>query len=296
MAASDSVIVSKSLTTVSLDGLRAGNETENKKLLGACRTQGFFYLDLSSDVELCAAWEAMLARSKDYFEQPLDVKMQDARSSDNYGYLPVGTEPGSKPKTRDGYETLKVHTITLLLLDRLSTELGLTGPSRFECDHEDNQPSLSTLVLLHYPKHNEATAPTNVGHIKHTDASSLSFLLTKQWGLQIMSPETKRWEFIEPRPKHAIVNVGDYLHFLSGGQLLSVVHRVLPLEEKQHEDRYSIGYFMRQNDDAKFTDLSGKTWTTKEWHDLKYNVFKKPDTFDTEGQFLTGMMEQKIAA
>jgi isopenicillin N synthase-like dioxygenase len=135
-----------------------------------------------------------------------------------------------------------------------------------------------------------------VGHIKHTDASSLSFLLTQQWGLQIMSPETKRWEFVEPRPKHAIVNVGDYLHFLSGGQLLSVVHRVLPLEEKQHEDRYSIGYFMRQNDEAKFTDFSGKTWTTKEWHDLKYSVFKEPETFDAGGQFLTGSMEQKIAA
>jgi hypothetical protein len=69
----------------------------------------------------------MLSRMKDYFEQPLEVKMQDARGSHNYGwvhfhrsqlrfllsvpdrssYIPVGTEPGPKPETKDGYETLK---------------------------------------------------------------------------------------------------------------------------------------------------------------------------------------------
>jgi hypothetical protein len=85
MAASNPIIVSKSLTTISLDRLRAGDDAESKKLLSACQGQGFFYLDLSSDPELCELWEGMLARMKDYFGQPLDVKMQDARNSDNYG-------------------------------------------------------------------------------------------------------------------------------------------------------------------------------------------------------------------
>lgn len=64
--------------------------------------------------------------------------------------------------------TKQVYAITLLILERLSSEPSLAGPSRFESDHEDSKPSLSTLVLLHYPKHNNATAPTNVGHLKHT--------------------------------------------------------------------------------------------------------------------------------
>jgi hypothetical protein len=85
MAISESIIVSESLPTIHLDLLRAENDTESKKLLSACRTQGFFYLDLTSDPELCKLWEGMLARMKDYFEQPLEVKMQDARGSDNYG-------------------------------------------------------------------------------------------------------------------------------------------------------------------------------------------------------------------
>jgi isopenicillin N synthase-like dioxygenase len=178
------------------------------------------------------------------------------------------------------------------VLERLSSELGLSGVSRFESDHDDAKPSLSTLVLLHYPKHDGPTATTNVGHLKHTDISSVTLLLTQQWGLQFLSPQTKRWEFLEPRPKHAIVNVGDFLRFASDGKLASVVHRVLPLHERQSEDRYSIVYLLRKNDDAEFTDLNGKSWTSKEWHDFKYDVFKSPDTLDAEGQVLTAMMEE----
>ncbi|CEJ93513.1 hypothetical protein VHEMI09095 [[Torrubiella] hemipterigena] len=330
MADNEPIVVSTSLPTIHLDLLRSGDASESQKLLGACQNQGFFYLDLSSDPELCDLWKGMLARMKDYFDQPLDVKMQDDRSSDNYGYIPVGTEVGSKPETKDGYETLKfsrreylkgsadlttsvrsqadyffsyikeVHAITLLVLTRLSTELGLTGPKRFEADHQDTAPSLSTLVLLHYPKHAEDpnASPKNVGHLKHTDVSSLTMVLAEQWGLQLMSPETKQWEFLEPRPQHAIVNVGDFLRFLSGGKLASIVHRVIPLRERQVEDRYSIAYFLRMNDDATFEDLNGKTWTTKEWHDFKFDVFKSHVKMDTKAQFLTAMMEdgEKAAA
>lgn len=85
MAAEGPIFVSKSLTTISLDRLRAGDDAESHKLLGACQDQGFFYLDMNSDSELCALWEGMLARMKNYFDQPLDVKMQDSRNSDTYG-------------------------------------------------------------------------------------------------------------------------------------------------------------------------------------------------------------------
>jgi len=184
------------------------------------------------------------------------------------------------------------HAITLMILSHLSTQLGLTGSSRFESYHADPGPSLSTLGILRYPKHDEANPPTRVGHNKHTDVGSLTFLLAEQWGLQFLSPETKRWEFLEPRPGHAIINVGDSLRFPSGGELASVVHRVVPLHNRQDEDRYSIAYFLRLNDNASFTDSTGRTWTAKGWHDFKFDVFKSPSTLDTKGQFLTGMMEE----
>lgn len=184
----------------------------------------------------------------------------------------------------------QAHDITITILARLSSQLGLTGAARFESHHLDLRPSLSTLGLLHYPKQGEATELLNVGHNKHTDVGTLTFLLAGQWGLQYYSPETQHWEFIEPRPGYAIINVGDSLRFRSGGELASVVHRVVPLKATQMEDRYSIAYFLRMNDDVRFNDAMGKSWSAKQWHDLKFNVFKSPSTLDAKGQYLTGMI------
>lgn len=80
-------MVLNSLPILHLDLLRAGDNGESRILLDACRTHGFFYLDLTSDPTLCQYWEEMLAVMKQYFEQPLEVKMQDARGSDNTGYV-----------------------------------------------------------------------------------------------------------------------------------------------------------------------------------------------------------------
>lgn len=85
MATNEPIIVSKSLPTIRLDLLRVEDDVESKNLLTACRNHGFFYLDMTSDAELCKQWDDMLAVMKQYFEQPLGVKMQDARGDDNYG-------------------------------------------------------------------------------------------------------------------------------------------------------------------------------------------------------------------
>lgn len=179
-----------------------------------------------------------------------------------------------------------------MILSRLSSQLGLTDSSRFEAHHAGIGPSLSTLGLLRYPKHEkkDESEPTNVGHNKHTDVGSLTFLLAAQWGLQYLSLTSKRWEFIEPRRGQAIINVGDSLRFLSGGALASVVHRVVPLRRTQDEDRYSMAYFLRMNDGGLFSDTTGRKWTANEWHDFKFGVFKNPSALDARGQFLTGMM------
>lgn len=70
------------------------------------------------------------------------------------------------------------------------------------------------------------------------------------------------------------------------------MHRVVPLNNRQDEDRYSIAYFLRMNDDVSISDSMGKKWTAKAWHDFKFDVFKSPSTLDAKGQFLTGMMEE----
>lgn len=310
------------LPTIRLDHLRSGSISESKRLIEACRTQGFFYLDLSSDGVLCRQWDEMLAAMKDYFDQPLNIKMLDARQSDNYGYEPQGTEVGPQPDTVDGYETLKIsrrellkgsvdlttasaqaktnlffdfsrnaHAVTMMMLARLSDEMGLGGSDRLETFHSDDVPSLTNLTLLHYPKYDESKG-SSVGHNKHTDIGSLTFLLAAQWGLQALSPDQETWAFVEPRPKHAVINVGDSLRFPSQGQLLSAVHRVIPIHERQSEGRYSIAYLLRIADDTPFSDVAGKVWSAKEWHDFKFNVFRNPASLDPGMQILTGMMEK----
>ena len=185
----------------------------------------------------------------------------------------------------------EAHGITMLMLERLSNEMGLKDSARFETFHTDTRPTLSTLAFLRYPKHDECAADS-VGHNKHTDIGSLTFLLAQQWGLQILSPGSDTWAFVKPRPKHAVINVGDSLHFPSGRQLASVVHRVIPLEGKQQEDRYSIAYLMRVNDDLRWSDSTGKVWSAKEWHDLKFDAFRTFDTMENGMQVVTGMREE----
>lgn len=184
------------------------------------------------------------------------------------------------------------HAILMMLLQCLSTQMDLKCASRFEEYHKELQPSLSTLALLRYPKHDDIASGTGIGHNKHTDLGSLTFLLCEQWGLQILSPDNETWMFVEPRPNHAVVNVGDSLRFISGSELASVVHRVLPLHDKQHEDRHSIAYFLRMDDEVNYHDASGKAWSAKEWHDFKFNVFRQPLGIANGLNALTGGMEK----
>lgn len=186
----------------------------------------------------------------------------------------------------------EAHRITILLLERLSDSLGLTGAARLEEKHLPQAASLSTLGMLKYPRHDlsSSAGECGIGHNKHTDVGTLTFLLSEQWGLQILSPDTKSWAFVEPRPGHAVVNVGDSLRFITNGKLSSVVHRVTPIREVQHEDRYSIAYFLRMQNNIQYTD-GYKQWSAKEWHDFKFELFRDPFQSNEGMRCLTGGME-----
>lgn len=184
-------------------------------------------------------------------------------------------------------------TITKTLLARLSDSFGLSAGSRFEDKHRVGEDSRTTLVLFRYPKQALAEADAGVGHNKHTDIGTLTLLFSEQWGLQVLSPETSEWSFVAPKADHAVINVGDSLRFLSGHQLNSCVHRVLPKTStgRQEEHRYSIAYFLRPEDKAMYRDSKGRMITAKEWHDGKYEVFRQPHEKSTKDSILTGGME-----
>ena len=114
----------------------------------------------------------------------------------------------------------------------------------------------------------------NVGHNVHTDYGTLTLVFAPQWGLQVLSPTgatEKHWEYVEPRPRCAIVNVADALRFLTHDRLRSAVHRVLPLPDT---DRYSVTYFLRPSDDVEITDGEGKVHNVIDWYEKKNNMYE----------------------
>lgn len=74
------------LKVISFDKLLSGSHTEIDKLVDICKSFGFFYLNLNG------AGQSLLDGSRDvfqfmegYFDQSLEVKLQDIRQSVTHG-------------------------------------------------------------------------------------------------------------------------------------------------------------------------------------------------------------------
>ncbi|KAE8408447.1 hypothetical protein BDV37DRAFT_172421 [Aspergillus pseudonomiae] len=310
------------LPTIDHAHLEAKDSEEAQRLLDACKTHGFLYLDLRNVGTVLNDWQRVLRIMEKYFSQDLMTKMKDDRRSDTYGYEPCGTSAGAVPGTLDFYETLKIarsemyeksaslpqtakdnlelfdrfiraaDTITTTILARLSDAFNLCSGLRFEDKHRPDGKSRSTLTLFRYPK--QEAQENKVGHNKHTDIGTLTLLFSEQWGLQVLSPETSEWSFVAPKQGHAVINVGDSLRFLSGNVLKSCVHRVAPRNEsgRQEEHRYSIAYFLRAEDVVQYKDSKGRVISARDWHDEKYEVFRLSHDESNSDRILTGGMEK----
>lgn len=153
--------------------------------------------------------------------------------------------------------------------------MGYTGPSHLNRYHRSDCPSKSACAYLHYIPMDYTGG--NAGHNMHTDYGTLTLVFAPQWGLQVLSPDSRgqttdlHWQWVEPRPGCAIVNVADVLRFLTEDKLRSAVHRVLPLPDS---DRYSVTYFLRPSDDSEFIDGAGKLTQVMDWYDRKNNMYE----------------------
>ena len=186
------------------------------------------------------------------------------------------------------------HFVTKILLDCISSKLELRGENSLQNFHRDDSPSKSSLFFNHYPA--LATSKDEVGQNQHTDLGSLTLLFAPQWGLQVLTPvdfvcpetgENFQWQSVEPRPGHAVVNVGDSLRFLSNYKLRSALHRALPLD---NVDRYSIAYFLRPSDDSQFRDSKGQSTSAVNWYIEKNQTYESVGKQD-ESILLGGIKE-----
>lgn len=144
--------------------------------------------------------------------------------------------------------------------------------------HREDRLSCTSLEVLKYLPYTPESQ--KVGHLPHTDLGSLSTVFTEVGGLQVFHPAKQNWVFIEPKPGHAVCNIGDSVEFLSKNVLKSSLHRVVPHPIQKDKTKLSVIYFLRPNRDAIFVDRDGREWKSADWEEMK-------------GQFLAEGQEAK---
>ena len=172
------------------------------------------------------------------------------------------------------------HALLTNLLGYLNSALQLP-PNTLEPYHDISLTSGDHIRIVHSPPPTSSSLPSYQNHPEtatlgaHTDFGSLTLLVNRLGGLQVLLPPsiaaenaTKdggegekglgSWAYVRPLPGHAIVNLGDALVKFSGGVLRSNIHRVSTPPGKQREcARLSLVYFMRPGDDVILKRLEG---------------------------------------
>ena len=125
------------------------------------------------------------------------------------------------------------------------------GPHVF--DDLRRPPIAASMRLLHYPP--SSNLKDQLGAGAHTDFGIITLLLTDgKPGLQVLNEATGSWVPVPPAKDAFVVNVGDMLDMITGGEFKSNTHRVV---NEGGEDRYSVPYFYDANLDYRLARLDG---------------------------------------
>lgn len=110
------------------------------------------------------------------------------------------------------------------------------------------------LRLLHYPPQSPQAPDDLYGSAPHKDFGCLTLLAQDDvGGLQVQTP-AGHWVDVPPRDDAFVVNVGDMLHRLSNGMLLSTPHRVINATGRE---RYSVPFFFDPHVSSEIAPLPG---------------------------------------
>lgn len=276
------------IARVSSQKLLEGDKAEGAAVLEACRTYGFFYLDLSDSPQgnaLLQESEELLTLSKKAFsshsiEEKKKYHLQKGVSM--FGYKAAGTvkatDPNLRPDTTEFFNVSKdhmhgiaptrdypstieearpmlkaftknAHETGMIVLRSLATALDLR-PDIFTEGNVFDKPAGDHCRLTHKFPH--SSDKNSIGLPSHTDFGSVTILFTfTNWGLQIQDQTDRSWVYVKPMPGHAIINLGDAMVKFTNGALKSANHRVVPSPGAQgDEERYSVVYFVRPCNDT----------------------------------------------
>lgn len=123
-------------------------------------------------------------------------------------------------------------------------------------DHETKGLDLLRYALYRPPPKEDDQALGGVRLQGHSDFNSVTILWSQPiTSLEVLMPDNK-WRMVRHRPNAIVLNMGDAIHFLSGGYLKQTIHRVIaPPEDQQHLNRLGVFYFALFNDDVPLEPL-----------------------------------------
>lgn len=134
-----------------------------------------------------------------------------------------------------------------IMLDSLSTSLGLTGDESLAKHHKETESSESGLKFIDEPT---LARLADVGDNLHTDGGTFTVVFCEKDGLQTYLPSVDQWAFVPPKAGCAVLNVANALSKMSQGKLHSPQHRVTQMEDGAQRRIY-LSYFLRPTHAAK---------------------------------------------
>ncbi|RPD55163.1 Clavaminate synthase-like protein [Lentinus tigrinus ALCF2SS1-7] len=268
--------------------LKAGDHDELDKFWKAATELGFWYLkNHGIDHEV----NAMFDLGAQTFALPAEEKVPYSYKGDgsSFGYKPIGTNVIDEKGTRDTTEAMDVaqddvlaypksvhHTYPVTVRENMNSVLRPFVEKSMEINmyflsimddrlglpqgtlaglNKPEEPNGGTVRLIRAAPAITPNAQTFV--TAHTDFGALTLLHNRLGGLQVLVPGVETWQYVKPLEGHIICNIGDALHFFSGGILRSNIHRVIPPPKEQAKlERWSLVFFTRPNFNAPLRPLS----------------------------------------
>ena len=134
-------------------------------------------------------------------------------------------------------------------------------------DHETKGLDLLRFALYRPPPPEDDEALGGVRLQGHTDFNSVSILWSQPiTSLEVLMPDNV-WRKVRHRPNAVVLNLGDAMHFISGGLLKQTIHRVVgPPEDQQALQRLGVFYFALFNEDVPLEPLLQSEVVKKAYH------------------------------
>ena len=208
--------------------------------------RGYIPINTSTDVNSTLAEVTKPNQSASF------MMMREDAAADPAVYL---SGPNQWPVLEGFRETLEDYAEAMCTLGRRLMRIALLAA---EVNDQSILAAFDTptiwLRLLHYPPQPERSPEDLYGSAPHTDFGCLTLLAQDQvGGLQVRTP-AGNWVDAPYKPGTLVVNVGDMLHQLSNGRLLSTPHRVI---NRSGRERFSIPFFFDPHVDTVIAPLAG---------------------------------------